>query len=318
MGAITFGFLLWNLGDAEVLHSLWSLSSFLPLLMLLELGRLSCELLGTRALLHGANLSVPVLCLVRGQLIAQALDVMMPAGRAAAEGAKAAVYARYLGLPQAAAIATMLQLAVLVANAVWAVAGYAASFGAPLPSALRLALLGFAAALSCLVLGVGAFAASSVARKLFQRAHIVEVSLQRFARLARSAPRALASALGAQLINRGLQATQLVVLGYALGAEPTVARAAIMEAVYMVGAASGELVPAQIGTTDAAFVLAASAFGLTQSAAFSASLMLHAVQLSTGALACLGGCVLWWPMARNSAEKAARPAPAPLESRGSV
>ena len=314
-GVATFALLAWNLGDGEVLRGLWSLSSFLPLLVLLELGRLGCEVLGTRALLTAADARVPPLCLLRGQLIAQALDVVMPAGRTAAEAAKATVYARHLGLPQAAAIATLLQLAVLVANACWAIAGYVASVGSSLPRALRLALLGFAAATSCLVLGIAVFACSPAARKLFARVRFLEVSLQRFAALLRSAPRALMNAVFAQLLGRSLQAAQLVVLGYALGAEPGLARAAIMQAVYLVGAASGELVPAQLGTTDAAFVLAAPAFGLTQSAAFSASLMLHAVQLLSGALACLAAFLLWWLEARRPDTKVSLPA---LESRGSV
>lgn len=315
LGVVTFGLLLWNLGDFEVLKGLWSLSSFLPLLVMLELGRLGCEVLGTRALLTAADTRVPPICLWRGQLIAQALDVVMPAGRTAAEAAKATVYARYLGLPQAAAIATLLQLAVLVANACWAIGGYVASISSPLPHALQLALLGFAAAITCLVLGIGVFAGSAAARKLFAHVRFVEVSLQRFAALLRSSPRALVNAVLAQLLGRSLQAVQLVVLGYALGAEPSLGRAAIMQAVYLVGAASGELVPAQLGTTDAAFVLAAPAFGLTQSAAFSASLMLHAVQLLTGALACLAAFLLWWVEARRPAAKVSLPA---LESRSSV
>lgn len=299
-GVITFALLLWNLGDAAVWRRLWSLSSLGPLLILLELGRLGCELLGTRALLTAADARVPPLRLVRGQLIAQALDVVMPAGRTAGEAAKATMYAQHLGLPQAAAIATALQLAVLVANACWAIAGYLASLGAPLPNALRVALLGFAAATSCLVLGVCAFAASPAARKLLARVRFVEASLQRFAILLRTAPRQLLSAVLAQMLGRGLQAAQLALLCVALGASPSIAHAAILQAVYLVGAASGELVPAQLGTTDAAFVLAAPALGLTQSSAFSASLMLHAVQLVTAALACVGATALWWIEARRA------------------
>jgi hypothetical protein len=231
--------------------------------------------------------------------LAQTLDVVMPAGRTAAEAAKATVYAQHLGLPQAAAIATALQLAVLVANSCWAVAGYVASLSAPLSEALRVALLGFAAAVSGLVLGVCAFAASPAARKLLARVHFVEASLQRFATLLKTAPRQLLIAVFAQLLGRSLQATQLVLLSVALGATPTFAHAAIMQAVYLVGAASGELVPAQLGTTDAAFVLAAPALGLTQASAFSASLMLHAVQLVTGGMALVAAAALWWIEARR-------------------
>lgn len=299
VGVITFALLLWNLGDAAVWRRLWSLSSLGPLLILLELGRLGCELLGTRALLTAADARVPTLRLVRGQLLAQTLDVVMPAGRTAAEAAKATVYAQHLGLPQAAAIATALQLAVLVANSCWAIAGYVASLNAPLSNALRVALLGFAAATSALVLGVCVFAASPLARKLLGRVRFVDASLQRFAALLKTAPRQLLIAVFAQLLGRSLQATQLVMLSVALGATPSIANAAIMQAVYLVGAASGELVPAQLGTTDAAFVLAAPALGLTQVSAFSASLMLHAVQLATGAIACVAAVALWWIEARR-------------------
>jgi hypothetical protein len=309
VGVITFTLLLWNLGDAQVWRGLWALSSLGPLLILLELGRLGCELLGTRALLSAADARVPLLRLLRGQLLAKTLDVVMPAGRTAAEAAKATVYAQHLGLPQAAAIATALQLAVLVANASWAIAGYVASRDAQLPDALRVALPGFAAATSCLVLGVCAFATSPAARQLFARVRFVQATLQRFAALLRDAPRQLATAVLAQLLGRSLQAVQLTLLSVALGAEPSIARCAIMQAVYLVGAASGELVPAQLGTTDAAFVLAAPALGLTQSSALSASLMLHAAQLVTGALTCLAAAALWWVESRRPhAEIAVLPA----------
>ncbi|HET8932042.1 MAG TPA: lysylphosphatidylglycerol synthase domain-containing protein [Polyangiales bacterium] len=299
VGVVTFALLLWNLGDAAVWRTLWSLSSLGPLLILLELGRLGCELLGTSALLTAADARVPTLRLVRGQLLAKTLDVVMPAGRTAGEAAKATVYAQHLGLPQAAAIATALQLAVLVANSCWAIAGYVASLHAPLSNALRVALLGFAAATSALVLGVCAFAASPRARKLLARVRFVDASLQRFAGLLKSAPRQLLIAVLAQLLGRSLQALQLALLTVALGATPTIAHAAIMQAVYLVGAASGELVPAQLGTTDAAFVLAAPALGLTQASALSASVMLHAAQLVTGAIACVAAVALWWIEARR-------------------
>lgn len=305
IGGLAFVLLLWHLGSNEVWIGLAALRAYAPLLCVLELGRLSCELLGTRALLRAADRRVPAPVFVRGQLLGQALDVVMPAGRAAAETAKATLFARYLGLPQAAAIATALQLAVLGANAAWALCGYLYSPNFELTPTLRIGLVFFTAVTSGVVLSVCVFAALPATRRLFARVRFVHASLERFADLLRTAPRALASALLAQFVGRGIQAMQLTVLVYALGVQPSFAHTAVMEAVYMVGAACGELVPAQLGTTDAAFVLAAPALGLTQSAAFSVSLALHAIQVAVGAVSFFGAMLLWWLEARATQNKPA-------------
>jgi hypothetical protein len=306
IGGLTFVLLLCNLGTSEVWRGLAALSAFGPALALLELGRTACELLGTRALLKTTDAQLPMLRFVRGQLLAQTLDVVMPAGRTAAEAAKATLYAPHLGLPQAAAIGAALQLACLAANALWALAGYVASADVGLPQPLRVGLLGFTAATGGVVILVCVLASVPRARALLGRVRFLQATLERFALLLRQSPKALGQAVLAQLLGRAVQAVQLALLSYGLGAAPSFASSAILQAVYMVGAACGELIPAQLGATDAAFVLAAPALGLTPSAAFSASLALHAVQLLMGVVTFIASAGLWWLEGRV-AQSAARP-----------
>jgi hypothetical protein len=101
-------------------------------------------------------------------------------------------------------------------------------------------------------------------------------------------------AVMSQVLGRLLQASQLALVAGALGATITPAHVFTLEAVYMVGAALGEFVPAQLGTADAALVVAAPALGLTAVAAFSCILALRAVQLIVAGASALGSLGLWW------------------------
>jgi hypothetical protein len=264
-----------------------------------EIGRVACELIGTRIVLGPAAARLPARRLVRAQLLGQMLDVLMPAGRAAAEAAKAAMFSGHVGVPQAAAAGTALQLAALFANALMALAGYAVSAQLGLPSALRVGLLSYAVAMTVVVASVGLFAASGRVRAWFERVHVLHASMERFAELLWEAPSRLTGAVLAQLASRVLQALQLALTAVALGAKSSLAQGLLTQAVYLVGAALGDLVPGQIGTTDAAFVLAAPALGLTAVAAFSVTLAVHAVQ---GVMAIFSGLIsasLWWMDARR-------------------
>ena len=289
-----FGFLVLRFDRHAMWHGLVAISSVLPLLLALEVGRGGCELIATRALLGEEFARLPRLRFVRGQLLALCFDVVLPAGRAAAESSKALLYSRALGWPLAAAVGTALQLAVLSANALWVLVAYALSARWQLPQAVRAGLLTYAAATSALVLGVALFAAVPRVRGLCERVPSVHAALSRFAQILVSARASLLMALSAQLCSRVLQAWQLWAAALALGITPSLSQAVLAQAVYLVGAALGELVPAQLGTTDAAFVLAAPALGFTAVAAFSASLALHTVQLVVALAAGLASLMVYW------------------------
>jgi len=302
--ATGFGVLLYQFDRNALVASLRTIGPIWPGLLLLESMRVMCEVMATRAVLGPARARLPFLRLMRGQLLAQLLDIMMPAGRTSAESAKAVLYSRDIGWPPAAAVATALQLAVLSANALWAIASYFGSAQLGLHRALRLGLLNYTAITCALVVGIATFAAAKRVRRWCERMPLVHASLAHFADLLTGSPGRLVLAVGAQLLSRCVQALQLTLTLTALGAHPSLMQAYLAQAIYLVGIALGEFMPAQLGTTDAVFVLAAPALGVSDVAAFSATLAMHAVQvigaLSSGA----ASGVLWWVELRRAAELA--------------
>lgn len=284
--------LLRELGTVRVTQSLQQLGPWLGWLFALEIGRVGCELLGTRTVLGSARVSTRRL--LRGQLLGQTFDVIMPAGRASAEAVKASVYAQEIGAAHAAAAGTALQLAALVANAGWALIGFAVSVTSALPRPLQLGLLGYAAATTLLLGFVVLCALLPRVRRFARRVPFVHDTFERFALLIQQQPRRLLGAVGAQALGRGFQAAEIAVLSAALAGHVSLGRMVMGQAVYLVGAAAGDLVPAQLGTTDAAFVYAADAFGLTSSAAMAVTLALHAVQVAVAACAGAAALALWF------------------------
>jgi hypothetical protein len=250
--------------------------------------------LTTRSLLGSAGVALPTLRLLRGQLLGQACDVLMPLGRTSAEATKAVLYASYVGAPVAGAVATTMQLAVLAANCSWVIASYWPSRTLGVTAAVSAGLVTYLIATLSLVLAVVLFAAAKWARHASQRLPVLHASLERLAQLLLSTPKALLLAVLSQLLGRLVQASQLALIVAALGVQITPSHLYTLEAVYMVGAALGEFVPAQLGTADAALVVAAPALGLTAVAAFSAILALRAVQLTIAGACALGSLGMWW------------------------
>lgn len=289
-----FALLFFHMDVAAVSATLRSLGRVWPWLFVLEGLRVACEVLTTRSLLGSAGANLPTLRLLRGQLLGQACDVLMPLGRTSAEATKGVLYASYVGAPVAGAVATTMQLAVLAANCSWVIASYWPSSSLGVTATVRAGLLTYLVATLSLVSAVVLFAAAPWARRASQRFAMVHASLERLAQLLLSTPKALLFAVLSQLLGRLVQASQLALIAAALGVHITPSHLYTLEAVYMVGAALGEFVPAQLGTADAALVVAAPALGLTAVGAFSAILALRAVQLVVAGACALSSMGLWW------------------------
>lgn len=298
--AAGFVMMLYKFDGAAVRTSLRAIEPWWPSLLLLELARIGCEVVATRSLLGGEASRLPMRKLLRGQLFGQMLDVLMPAGRTSAETAKAILYARDVGWPAAAAIGTALQLVVLIANSAWVLLSYCNSRQLGLLPVLRIGLLTYTVFIGALVFCIVLFATAPVVRQWFQRMPIIHASLEHFAVLLAGRPHMLLVPLLAQLTSRCSQALQLAITITALGAHPTLTQTQVTQALYIVGTALGEFTPAQVGTTDALFVLAAPALGLSAQAAFAATLALHAVQIVIALCSGAGSCVLWWLDVRQS------------------
>jgi hypothetical protein len=299
---VGFAFMFFQLDVAAISSALRSLERIWPWILLLELTRVACEVLTTRSLLGSAGARLPWSRLMRGQLLGQACDVLMPLGRTSAETAKAVLYSSYVGTPVASAVATTMQLAVLTANCSWVVVSYLPSRSLGVAATIRAGLVIYAVVTLCMVLAVVLFAAAPWVRRTSERLPVLHASLERLAQLLLSTPRALLLAVLSQLLGRLVQASQLALIAATLGAQITPAHLWTLEAVYMVGAALGELVPAQLGTADAALVVAAPALGLSAVAAFSAILGLRAVQLLVAGASALGSLALWWLEERRGYE----------------
>jgi hypothetical protein len=312
LGIVGCALLLRELGVTAVKRQLVALGPWMPALLIFEGVRVACELWGTWAVLGPARSRLSWLRLLRGQFLAQTLDVVMPAGRATAEAAKAAVFSRDIGMPDAVAIGAVMQLATLFGSALWALLGFCASLRIALPHALVVGLLSYGTGMVALVLLVVAFARTpTTARTWCTRVPWAYAVLDRLAALINERPRALLMAAAAQTVARGCQAAQVAVLLAALSGAHSLWHIVLGESVYLVGAAAGDLVPAQLGTTDGAFVLAAASFGLHPHSALTLTLAMHGVQVLTACAAGILALALWTVTERDRNANAKRKQPGP-------
>jgi hypothetical protein len=212
-------------------------------------------------------------------LVAYPANLLLPAGRAVAEGIKVAELRRYVRLERVAAAA---------------VVGPA------------LALFGvFLVSLPCLAVAIARWGMSSLGWAIAAQALTAVVAavgllfLARRPELGRGVAR-LSAALGATTervqreivtmglvpkkplasatLNRALLGLEVMVLVMAVGARGSALPAAV--GVHLVGAAVGDAVPAQLGATDGSLAISADALGISMAGAVAASLSFHAVQFA--------------------------------------
>lgn len=295
---VTVCIVLWRgISAGELALRLHALRSYWPWLLALELARAGCELAGTFALLGSDRGSIGWPALVRVQSVAFTLNTVMPAGRAASEAVKAALLVSRLGSARAFALGAATQALVLIVNAALAVFGAVLALRSRMPAGVAWALISYAGLTLTAASLMYAGARWPGLRTRVARWPALAASLERFAALGREQRAGLLGALLAQCGGRALQLAQLALLMHALGAPVTWASALLAQALYLVGGAAGDLVPAQLGAIDGAFALAASGLSLDHTAALALGLAVHVVQLG-GALACAlvaALCWLWHP-----------------------
>src|SRR5262249_3564889 len=103
-------------------------------------------------------------------------------------------------------------------------------------------------------------------------------SLEDLQRALRSLPRLPLEPLGWLVANRVLQVTELGVAMAAVGIHAPPSLAFIAEALVILGASAGDLVPGQIGATEAALAAAAPWLGGDRAAIIVVALLLHLAQ----------------------------------------
>jgi hypothetical protein len=285
---VGLGCIIWLLrtvGIDRVTSSLRQAAPWIPLLMVAESLRPATELLAARGLLGDRARSVSLGVLIRAHLIAYSVSMLTPCGRPASEAAKAALLGRYVGGPTAAAMASSNQVLNLAGEAVLSAAGLTAACLYGGSRLLVLALLGHC----CLC------TTSAVLLRLTLRSRRLEGWLSRLRRLEHAAPEFRRAAEEQRLLipalwfvaGKSMQLVLLALLFAAVGAGLSPSQLLLAQGFSSLASAVGDLIPAQLGTTDGIFAAGATAIGVSVSAAVSAALLLHCVQLTWAAIGAL-------------------------------
>jgi hypothetical protein len=273
-------FLLRHAGFREVLDTLARGAPLFPLVLVLEAGILACSMCALRLLYGDDRHRLPLGGLVRAGLIGYAVMGLLPAGRTFAESARAALLSRYSTNARAWVAAVRLQGVSLLANAAISVLAFAALYhvtGPSVPAFLVAGNMAVTAALGGAILFAGRRSKlGALLGKLVPRvddfgrefdSHFAEKTSFPF--------RPFCFEFG----GRALQVVQNGVLIVAVGGAFGVLHALCGEGLHLAGAAMGDLIPAQLGATEANFELSARVLSLKSSDALSIALLAHLAQL---------------------------------------
>jgi hypothetical protein len=216
----------------------------------------------------------------RGGLISFAVMSVVPMGRAVAEATRAAMLSRYVGASKAAAAATRMQAVALLANACislpCALAAFALVGASWFPAVVLLNFLVTSA------LGGGVLLAGrhvGVGQWLGQRFKRDEGWGADFDRHLRTDELVPLGAVAAVFVGRSLQTLQRIVLLVAVGAGIGLLKGLCAEGVHLVSGSVGDLVPGQLGVSEALYSFTSSVLQLTPSDGVAIALLAHMAQL---------------------------------------
>lgn len=269
-------------------QALLRVAAWLPLLMLLELTIIAFNALALRSLYRAAGRDAPSRPFWRAVYLGNTFAVVLPAGRLMTETWKAVRLARYVTGPISAAGAVGCQAAVLIGNAIIAamsLIGVALRCGMTWPT-LAVALF------SVGMIGMGGsvflLGRARLGRWLGTRMAMVQGHGSAFDEAFLASSRSLGIAAFFESCARLCQLAQVALLlyagGHAMGVIGTLATYGLL----LVGSALGDMLPAQLGATDAMLTMAGSHVGLVAAQALAMTTCLHGAQIG-GAL--LGAAV---------------------------
>lgn len=307
-------YLVRSAGAERVGKVLLQAGPWLPLVVALEVTQAGCDFFSLRSILGPDWRLVPPRTWLRSSLVAYAMMILVPAGRAAGEVTRAALLAGPLGAPRAATTSTQLQAAYLSAN----------GFLSIIDGACIGAFFGFGSSLVWLLAGNVAFqtVVSTGLLAILWDARIgraLDRLRRRFVRGAIESP-PLDPAIRRRLpwraflvssASRTAQVLQYGIVMHAVGGALTLRGAFVTHGIHLVGATLGDLVPNQLGVVDSIYRAFAGVmgFGAAPERALSIAFVVRIAQLIVAT-----GCVLALPLTRARASEASR-APAGANDR---
>ncbi len=282
-----------KVGPAVLFGALQRCATFLPLLAAIEIVRLGLEVVATRALSPRVKKDVPIATLVRAVIVGFAVSAVMPAGRVSAEATKAAMTARYLGGPRAAAIAAANQCLALFSGAAIAVVCAFVAWIELGPTGVAWGCLVSAIMTTLAYAGVQfATRARSISGFLGRRFAKIRAATASFQDALAELPILHPGAAAIWFFARVLQTLEFGILVFAVGGGFRFASAFIAEGIAVAGGAAGDFIPGQLGATDGAFALSASSLHVSVADAIAIAIVAHFLQLA-GAAACALAPLLW-------------------------
>jgi hypothetical protein len=281
-GALIGWFSVKEAGFDRVRDALDRAIAFVPIAFVLEAAIVAFDVAALRSLYGEERKRVPLRAFVRAGLLGYPVMCLLPMGRAVAEAARAAMLAKHAGAPRTAAAAARIQGVLLAANAAIC---FACALGASsLASTMQLPLI--LAANGVLMLALGSAVLAAGARSRFGSwlgriggggAAAFGASLDLHLREERGVPvRAFLAAFTARIV----QVAQCAVLVAAVGGRFGPLEGLAAEGVNLVGATAGDLIPAQLGATEAVFTWTSDLLSLSPSDAISIALLIHFVQMA--------------------------------------
>ena len=277
-----------HVGVARLMVALRATAVVLPFVFLLEGARIVLDAWRTRLLYGRAGRVTRFGRILRTQLAAYPIALLVPAGGAASEAFKAAELSDEAGPDVAAATATINQALVLfagflisipcfvTASLVWGAGGLTVAIGVQAATALGLGLF--------IQLGTRQAFVGRLLARFSKRAGEAVGSYQTAVVEMRFLP---VQPLGAAVASRCAQLVQLAILAWAVGGHISIASAFIALGVQLVGSAAGDMVPAQIGALDASFAIASSSLGVDTARALAIPIVMHVVQLGWAVIGAL-------------------------------
>ncbi len=269
-GLALVAYLVRESGPQRVASVLWSAGRWIPLVVALEIFQLVTDFFALRSILGSRWREIPTATWFRSTSVAYAMMILLPAGRAAGEVARAAIFSKPLGTPRAAKASTMLQAAYLTANGILSAVAFvvvATHVGATKPLALLLAAnVVFQAVIAGGLIAI--LRDARIGRWLDRlRMRFVPGAVRHPPLDADERRRIPWQAAIVCTVGRASQVLQYGIILHAVGGVLTVSNAFIAHGIHLVGATLGDMLPNQLGVTDGAYLAFAGTLGFADDAA---------------------------------------------------
>lgn len=285
-GAVALVVLVRHAGVDRLKEAVAAAAPVMPFVILLEGVRIGTESWGTNLLYGPAAKRLPLGVLLHAHLASYAPNLVLPAGRLASEALRASWLAPWVGGATAAAAASAKQSISLMSTFLLSLPIIPVAFAEWGASGMAIAIL--VQALTAIGLGLVVQVASrrpELARWAGRFSPRAGNALAAFHTAVHAHPMFPLGPIGVAYLGRLLQLGQMALLAWGVGAGLGLRPTLLVTGVQLVGTAAGDLVPAQVGATDGAFVLAAEALRIPLAAALTIPLLVHAVQIGWAAVA---------------------------------